>query len=316
MLLFTPARRFRCHVDSRELLRLFLINVLLNILTLGVYRFWGKTRLRHYLWSQASFDDERFMYTGQGHELFRGFLVAFAVTGGLLIASQKASSFFLAVGPEVEPLVRLVISYLMYILIGAGMYGARRYVLSRSQWRGIRFALSGSTAAYAKTWISTQGLSILTLGLYTPFMRHHLFSYTLNHTWYGSEPVIYNGDGKALFTYFLKPYLLLVPTFGLSWFWYRAAEYRYLAAHTQLQGVRFSTTINGSDLLRLTLGNWLLLIVTLGLAYPFTILRKARVVSLHMQMIGDFAYARILQNEQYLPVSGEGLAGVFGMGSI
>jgi len=316
MFLFTPARRFRCHADSRELLRLFLMNVLLNILTFGVYRFWGKTRMRHYLWSQASFDDERFVYTGHGQELFHGFLLAFAVTGGLLIASQKASYFFLAVDPEVEPLVRLVISYLMYILIGVGMYGARRYVLSRSQWRGIRFALSGSTAAYAKTWISTQGLSILTLGLYTPFMRHHLFTYTLNNTWFGSEPVIYDGDGKALFAHFLKPYLLLIPTLGLSWFWYRAAEYRYLAEHTQLQGVRFATTISGGDLLRLTLGNWLLLIMTLGLAYPFTLLRKAHAVSLHMRVIGDFDYARIVQNEQYVPVNGEGLVGVFGMGSI
>lgn len=316
MLLTTPARRFWCHADSWELFRLFLINVLLNILTLGVYRFWGKTRQRQYLWSQASFDGERFTYTGQGQELFRGFLLAFAVTGGLLVASHKASTFFLAVDPEVEPLVRLVISYVLYILIGAGMYGARRYVFSRSQWRGIRFALAGSTSTYAKTWISTQGLSVLTLGLYTPFMRHHLFSYTLNNTWYGSAPVTYTGNGKALFTYFLKPYLLLLPTLGLSWFWYRAAEYRYLAEHTYLQDVRFSTTITGGDLLRLTLGNWLLLIVTLGLAYPFTLLRKARVVVLHLHVLGDFDYARIRQNVQYVPVSGEGLVGVFGMGSI
>ncbi len=316
MFLFTPARRFWCHADSRELFRLFLINVLLNILTLGVYRFWGKTRQRRYLWSQASFDGERFVYTGQGQELFRGFLFAFAVMGGLLIASQKVSSFFLAVDPEIEPLVRLAISYLMYILIGAGMYGARRYVLSRSQWRGIRFALSGSVASYAKMWISTQGLSVLTLGLYTPFMRHHLFSYALNHTWYGSAPLIYTGDGNVLFRYFLKPYLLFIPTLGLSWFWYRAAEYRYLAEHTHLQGVRFSTTISGGDLLRLTLGNWLLLIVTVGLAYPYTLLRKARAVSLHLQVIGEFDYARIRQNERYIPVNGEGLVGVFGMGSI
>jgi uncharacterized membrane protein YjgN (DUF898 family) len=295
---------------------LFLVNVLLNILTLGVYRFWGKTRLRHYLWSQASFDGERLVYTGQGQELFRGFLLALAVTGSVLIVSQQASSFFFTVDPAAESLVRLLVSYLMYILIGAGMYSARRYVLSRSQWRGIRFMQSGTTVSYAKTWISTQGLSIITLGLYTPFMRHHLLSYTLNNTWYGSEPVCYRGDGKALFTHFLKPYLLLLPTLGLSWFWYRAAEYRYVAAHTQIQGVCFSTDISGSQLLRLTLGNWLLIIVTLGLAYPFTLLRKAHALSAHLRVIGDFDYTYILQNDQYVPTHGEGLVGVFGMGSI
>lgn len=316
MFLDKPARRFRCPVDARELFGLFLVNVVTNILTLGVYRFWGKTRMRHYVWSQASFDGERFEYTGQGRELFRGFLRALAVTGGLIAASQVASYSLAAVDPHLDRIIRVLLTYMMYVLVGIGMYRARRYLLSRTRWRGIRFAQTGSALTYAKTWVSTQGLNILTLGLYIPFMRHHLFSYTLNHTWFGSERVVYEGKGKELFTYFLKPYLLLIPTLGMSWFWYQAAEYRYIAERTQLQGVRFRTAISGTELLRLTLGNWLLLIVTLGLAYPLTIIRKVNALSLHAQMDGDFEYARIRQNDQEVPVAGEGLMGVFGLGSI
>ena len=316
MFLHIPARRFRSHIHARELFALFLPNVFYNIITLGVYRSWGKTRIRHYVWSQASFDGERFEYTGQGKELFHGFLRALGVTGGLIGGCQLASYSLAATDPALDRIVRILLTYSLYILIGVGMYRARRYLLSRTRWRGIRFAQSGSAITYAKTWVSAQGLTLLTLGLYLPFMRHHLFSYTLNNTWFGSERVRYEGDGKALFCHFLKPYLLLIPTLGLSWFWYQAAEYRYLAAHTQLQGVRLHATISGAELLRLTLGNWLLLIATVGLAYPLTIVRKAKAFSSHVRMEGDFVYARIGQNTQSAPAVGEGLVGVFGMGSI
>ncbi len=316
MLLYKPVRRFRCDVDSQELFRLFLVNVLYNILTLGVYRFWGKTRVRHYVWSQASFDGERFEYTGQGKELFRGFLRALTVTGGLIAIAQLTAYSLAVVDPYLERIVRIVFTYIMYILIGVGMYSARHYLLSRTRWRSIRFAQTGSAMTYAKIWVSTQGLTILTLGLYTPFMRHHLFSYILNNAWFGSEQVSYDGNGRDLFAYFLKPYLLLIPTFGLSWFWYQAAEYRYIAEHTQLQSVRFRTTISGGELLRLTIGNWLLLIATLGLAYPLTVVRSAKVFSTHTRLNGDFDYTRITQHDQEVPTTGEGLVGVFGMSSI
>jgi uncharacterized membrane protein YjgN (DUF898 family) len=316
MFLYKPVRRFRCHVDSRELFGLFLVNVLYNILTLGVYRFWGKTRVRHYVWSQTSFDGERFEYTGQGNELFRGFLRALAVTGGLIAVSQFTAYSLAASDPSLERIVRIILTYIMYVLIGVGAYSARHYLLSRTRWRGIRFAQTGSAMTYAKTWVSTQGLAVLTLGLYTPFMRQHLFSYILNNVWFGSEQVRYDGNGKDLFVCFLKPYLLLIPTLGMSWFWYQAAEYRYIADHTQLQGVRFCSTISGGELLRLTVGNWLLLIVTLGVAYPFTIVRTANALSAHMRLDGEFDYARITQNDQEVPTTGEGLVGVFGMGSI
>lgn len=316
MFLYRPARRLRCHADARDLLDLFLTNVLFNILTLGAYRFWGKTRIRQYLWSQASFDEERFEYTGQGNELFLGFLRALAVTGGVISFAQLTSRAVASMDPQLEVLVRITFTYVMYILIGVGTYSARKYLLSRTQWRGIRFAQSGSAMTYAKTWVSTQGVNVLTLGLYTPFMRHHLFNYTLNNSWFGNERVVYEGKGKELFAAFLTPYLLLIPTLGMSWFWYRAAEYRYIAEHTQLQGVGFRATISGRELLRLTMGNWLLLITTLGFAYPFVLLRTAQALSIHLRMDGDFDYARISQSQQDMPATGEGLVGVFGMGSV
>src|SRR6266566_1294797 len=69
---------------------LWLKVTLLSILTLGFYRFWGRTRIRKYLWSRVSLDGERFEYDGTGGELFRRFLVTLVVLAPLLFAPQIA----------------------------------------------------------------------------------------------------------------------------------------------------------------------------------------------------------------------------------
>jgi uncharacterized membrane protein YjgN (DUF898 family) len=65
--------------DNVPLFRLALINGLLSLITLGIYRFWGKTKIRKYLWSSAEIDGDRFEYIGTGREKFLGFLVALVV---------------------------------------------------------------------------------------------------------------------------------------------------------------------------------------------------------------------------------------------
>lgn len=59
-----------------QLYKIWIVNVLLSIITLGIYRFWAKTRVRKYTTSSFSLHGDRFEYTGSGKELFLGFLKA------------------------------------------------------------------------------------------------------------------------------------------------------------------------------------------------------------------------------------------------
>ncbi|MGH2399196.1 MAG: DUF898 family protein, partial [bacterium] len=63
---------------------IYLRNILLTLITLGVYYFWAKTRTRTYLVSQCEFERDRFAWHGTGKELFKGALRLLAV--GLPIA--------------------------------------------------------------------------------------------------------------------------------------------------------------------------------------------------------------------------------------
>src|SRR5215510_789955 len=76
---------------------IFIKNFLLIIITLTIYRFWGKTNLRRYAWSHTTLQGQRFEYTGRGGELFIGFLIvvglyvvglfAFAITDTALMST-------------------------------------------------------------------------------------------------------------------------------------------------------------------------------------------------------------------------------------
>jgi hypothetical protein len=54
---------------------IFFANLVLSILTLGIYRFWGIVRMRRYVWTHLAPLGDRLEYAGTGGELLRGFLV-------------------------------------------------------------------------------------------------------------------------------------------------------------------------------------------------------------------------------------------------
>ena len=64
-----------------DFMKIAVPNLLLTIVTLGIYRFWATTRERQYLWGQTQFIDERLEWTGTGMELFIGFIMVFFLIG-------------------------------------------------------------------------------------------------------------------------------------------------------------------------------------------------------------------------------------------
>src|SRR3954462_14394997 len=64
-----------------ELYGIYLRHLTLMVLTLGWSRFWGRTRLRRYLWNHVSILGDRFEYRGCGVELLIGFVLVLAMLG-------------------------------------------------------------------------------------------------------------------------------------------------------------------------------------------------------------------------------------------
>lgn len=228
--------------------RIALRNAFFNILTLGFYRFWGKTRLRRYLWRSISFHGDALEYTGLAKELFIGFLIALAVLVPLALVVGIADFYSAGWGIEAESAVQSAYSVVLLLLFQFAYYRARRYRLTRTTWRGIRGGQTGSSVKYAFLWLGNVILLGATAGLTLPLRNTVLQRFRMNHTWLGDRKFEFDGRARDLFGRWLLAWLFFIPTVGLTYVWYRAAELRYFARHTRFENLRLELAVTGGQI--------------------------------------------------------------------
>ena len=218
-------------------------NGLLGLLTLGTYRFWGKTRLRRYLWSRVAFLDDPLEYNGTGMELFLGFLIALLILAPLIAVALGFEVYF-ADAPGALGGVQMVQAFGLLFLVHMAIFRARRYRLTRTQWRGIRSGQTGSSVRYALLAIGWGIVTVLSFGLAYNVYRTRLQGYRLSNTWFGDRPFTFEGRASELFGTWVLTWLLLIPTLGLIYLWYRAKEFRYFASCTRCGLLSFRSQLS------------------------------------------------------------------------
>jgi len=192
------------HVQGFELLKIYIVNLILMVLTLGIYRFWGKTRLRRYIWGNLEIMGDRLEYSGTGKELFLGFLVVFFLILFPLFAAIGLIDGLLANEHEQARVVLgLSQGLIIVFLVGVAFFRARRYRLTRTHWRGIYSSQTGSSVKYGLMAIASYAATALTLGLAWPVCSVWLKRYEMKHTWVGDEPFDFSPSVKKLYRPFL-----------------------------------------------------------------------------------------------------------------
>lgn len=199
---------------------------LLTILTLGIYRFWAKTKLRRYFWSQTEFDGDRFEYLGTPKELFIGFLIVVAILAPIYFALEFIGTVVSSAG--IGPFLMYQIGYLLavLVLIQVAVYRMTRYRLSRTSWRGVQFGLDGNTWRYSLMALVALLVSIGSIGIAYPWMRHWLIQYRVQHMRFGQTYFQYAGSPMLLakrwwiaLAVCLSPFLIAAVTAGIPSQW-------------------------------------------------------------------------------------------------
>lgn len=186
----------------KGMLGLSFVNFVLRILTLGIYNFWGKTEVRHRIWSAVRLEGEPLQYTGTGKELFLGFLIVFgAIVIPIMLLSVGAA---LALGPESTAfdLFQLTLYVALFFLTGMAIYRAQRYRLSRTFWRGIRGGLVGNSREYAWTYFWTGLLIPLTVGWIVPWRSTKLQGMITRDMRFGDRPFAFSAPSWPLYARF------------------------------------------------------------------------------------------------------------------
>src|SRR6266550_5772693 len=243
----------------------------LELITVGFYRFWLATDIRRHLWSNTHIDGDAAEYTGRGKELLIGFLIALAIIVPVYLA------YFLA-GLEAEryqAFASIPLLVFFYLFGQFAIYRARRYRLTRTIWRGVRFWMSGSGWAYAGQ-AALWGLSmILTLGLILPWREAALERYKMRHSYYGDLQGSFEGRGWEFFKrgwwlWLLTPVALYVtPLAPFVYGAFKAVEWRWWLSGIRFGGVRLESTMRRGALIGLywKVIGWVLLLAVAFAAY-------------------------------------------------
>ena len=297
------------------LTRIALRNALFNLLTLGIYRFWAKTRLRRYLWASVTLHGDRLEYTGRAGELLRGFVVAFVVLS-ILFGVVAAAAWNAGEDTAAGALIELVQGLGFLFLIHFAVFRARRYRLSRTQWRGIRGGQGGSAVRYAlgaMGWLFVVGL---TLGLAYPVYRTRLARYRMENSWFGSQRFAFDAEAGDLFGLWFIAWLFFVPTLGLTYIWYRVREFRYFASRTRFGTLAFASELSSGGVIGTVLLYFVCMTVATflaGLIVQFllfsiasgqTITGTGEAMAVDWSMVGPDAWALIVVFLLYLVTIG------------
>ncbi|EDL49670.1 YjgN family protein [Erythrobacter sp. SD-21] len=192
----------------KDFAKIALPNLLLTLVTLGIYRFWATTRERQYLWSHTRFVDERLEWTGTGKELFVGFLLvmllfAIPVFGIQFVAQALILRGYEAAGAALGILPILAIFY----LTGVARFRALRYRLSRTRWRGIRGGSDDQGLGYGLSYMWKTFVGYLPLGLAIPWSMTSLWNERISKMSFGPYRFESDADPANVFARFLLFYL-------------------------------------------------------------------------------------------------------------
>jgi uncharacterized membrane protein YjgN (DUF898 family) len=364
------------HGLSREIIWLVIKNFLLNIVTLGFYRFWARTNVRRYLWEKMHIFGSPLEYTGTGKELFLGFLMIILVVFVPVAVINVAIG---SLGPTLHPAVAgtysLLVTVLFFYLIGVATYRARRYRLSRTRWRSIRAGQTGKGWTYG-LWQLLLSSLMLFFALILPYKNMKLWRIKMQNTHLGDRFFVFDRDGAArqtLVTLYLSyavvaivvimvyalPFIAVAMTLGLEVFsgtmseaqiqaqvelnlqnnsglltmfgmvwpvslvifavgmaWYKLKETRLLVGLTSFEDLKISFDATLLSFFWLYLGNIMIVLLTLGIGFPFTQVRFARFLANHTNIEGQLDLGTINQSADDDLTSGEGLAEAFDMGAV
>ncbi len=110
-----------------EYFRIWIVNILLTIVTLGIYSAWAKVRNHRYFYGNTILDGSAFEYTADPIKILRGRIIAVAI----LIAYQSAGL--------VSTSASIIAFALLMVIMPAMIVLALRFRMRYTSWRNIPF---------------------------------------------------------------------------------------------------------------------------------------------------------------------------------
>jgi uncharacterized membrane protein YjgN (DUF898 family) len=181
-----------------EYFKIWIVNILLTILTLGVYSAWAKVRNKRYFYGNTRLDGSSFEYTADPIGILKGRLIAFAVVAVFV----TTVSFF----PVAEPLFWLAfVVALPWLVVRSLAFNARNSVF-----KNISFDFTGNYGEAIAVFIGLPLLNVVTLGLAYPYFVYRKQQFLVANSGFGLSRFHYDTQAKSFYGVYLKASAMLL----------------------------------------------------------------------------------------------------------
>ena len=292
-----------------EYFGIWIVNLLLTILTLGIYSAWAKVRRLQYFYRHTELAGSSFDFHGSPNRILIGRVIAL----GMLIAYRYTVRLH-------SPLTIVTIAALAVVMPWL-LRNSFRFRLYNSSWRGARFHFRGGQADAYRVFLLNGFLTLISFYGLAPFMHQRLKVYQHDNSWLGRTRFSFHatvGQFYLIYLLWLIPIAILVVLFRVSGFggalsglfhWqqqgghidpymvlqialplygsliiigftfgstFHALISNLIWNNTRLGEHRIECDMSPLDLISINFGNFVLVAITLGLFTPWARVRLAR----------------------------------------
>lgn len=277
---------FEFHGTGSEYFRIWLVNVMLSIITLGIYSPWAKVRRKQYFYGNTNLQGAGFEYLADPVKILKG--------RAIVVCVFAVQAFLSKVAPVAGSLMSLAILVMLpWVLVRSLTFNARNTAL-----RNIRFGFGGTVREAGSVYVLWPMLGALSLGILFPYVYFRQKKFVVENSSYGTTrfefnatageyyrlffhaivPLIAGGAAMAAAVVLLPPAAFLV---GLVLYLYLFAFFsvkttNLLFNSSRLARHRLEATLKIKEYLMLVVTNSIATALTVGLFHPWAKVRTLR----------------------------------------
>ncbi len=313
--------------NGGEYFRIWIVNILLTIVTLGIYSAWAKVRNAQYFYGNTELDGTRFAYLAKPLTILKGRILAVIVFVIYMIISN------------LYPIAGGILGLLFMIAVPWIVVRSLKFNMRMTAWRNVRFGFEGSVGGAAMTFIAWPFFGLLSLGLLFPMAIYKQMEYIIQNTRYGTAKFnmrSFIGDYYILclkimgfmflaglaavgLSFIFEPLsivgMFFIYFFAFIFFTVRSVNMMYSNASFNGGAVNFDSTYQDWSYAKMVLMNSLLTALTLGLYLPWAMVRIAHYKADHLQILSaDGLHSIAAAEQENVSALGEELGDVFDLG--
>ncbi len=166
---------FNFNGKAGEFFGIWIVNILLSIVTLGIYTAWAKVRTNRYFYGNTELDQHSFSYLATPLQILKGRIIAVILFGGYYIVSI------------ISPVAGLAVMACLLIAMPWLICASLRFKMRMTSYRNVRFDFTGKYGEALLNFLVFPIISVFTLYLLFPYALKRIDQFIVNNTRYGNK---------------------------------------------------------------------------------------------------------------------------------